>query len=59
MDVIKALKRKIKVLKNTLTVKIFFFFDSQLIGQIQNKTKYMYCNIKAINKTHGVYLYNG
>ena len=33
-----------------------FFFDSQLTGLIQNKTKY--CNIKAFYKTHGIYSYN-
>ena len=37
-------------------VKILFFFDSQLTGLIQNKTKY--CNTKAFYKTHGVYSYN-
>ena len=51
-------KRKFKALKNTFKpVKYcYFFFDSQLTGLIQNKTKY--CNIKVFYKTQGVYSYN-
>ena len=46
---------KVKALKNTFKpVKYcYFFFDSQLTGVIQNKTKYS--NIKAFYKTHSVY----